>query len=313
VRSTPPWTAYLKIAEGCDHTCSFCAIPGFRGRFRSRTAESILAEAGRLVGEGVRELNLIAQDTSHYGRDLGVGEGLADLVERFDEIEALRWVRLHYLYPNTITPKLIRAMARSKRVVDYVDMPLQHAHPAMLRRMRRGGSAESHLRLLARFRKAMPDVALRTTLIVGFPGETDQEYEALLDFVREARFDHLGVFLYSHERDTTAFELSDDVPGALKQERHDRLMECQQSIAFERNSAMLGQTVEVLVEGAHEETEHLLVGRTARQAPDVDGQILIHEGQAAPGEFVQVELRETAGYDVVGGIVETRPPAGATG
>jgi ribosomal protein S12 methylthiotransferase len=303
LRATPPWTAYLKIAEGCDHSCSFCAIPAFRGSFRSRTLSSVAAEAARLGNEGVREINLIAQDTSHYGRDLGLRDGLAALLARLDEIDAIRWIRLHYLYPNTITDKLIAAMARASRVVDYVDLPLQHAHPATLRRMRRGGSAVSHSRLLERFRRAMPEVALRTTFIVGFPGESDEEFESLMDFVREVRFDHLGVFAYSHEEGTTAHGLADDVPTELKRERRERLMECQQSIAFERNASMLGRVVEVLVEGVHPETEHLLVGRTARQAPDVDGQVLIQEGSALPGDFVRVELRETAGYDLVGGIV----------
>ncbi len=302
-RATPPWTAYVKVAEGCDHTCAFCAIPSFRGRFRSRLPDSIVAEVKRLAAEGVREINLIAQDTSHYGRDLGLREGLADLLTRLDEIEALRWVRLHYLYPNTITPRLIEAMASAARVVPYVDLPLQHAHPGVLRRMRRGGSALGHHRLLARFRRAMPEVALRTTFIVGFPGETEQEFDALLDFVREERFHHVGVFTYSHESGTPAAALADDVPQGLKRERRARLMQCQQRIAFERNASLVGHDVLVLVEGAHPETEHLLVGRMACQAPEVDGQILIQEGQAAPGDFVRVELRETAGYDLVGGIV----------
>ena len=302
-RSTPAWTAYVKIAEGCDHTCAFCAIPSFRGGFRSREPESILREARRLAAEGVREINLIAQDSSHYGRDLDLREGLAGLLDELDRIERLRWVRVHYLYPNTITDRLIESMARGQRVLDYVDMPLQHAHADTLRRMRRGGSGASHSRLLSSFRKAMPSVALRSTFIVGFPGETEAEFGTLLDFVREVRFHHLGVFTYSHEDGTSAFGLTDDVPEAVKQERRNRLMECQQQIAFERNRGMLQQRVEVLVEGAHADTEHLLVGRMSSQAPDVDGQVLINEGTARPGEFVTVELTETAGYDLVGGIV----------
>ncbi len=302
-RATPHWTAYVKIAEGCDHTCSFCAIPAFRGSFRSRQPDSILREARRLAQEGVREINLIAQDSSHYGRDLQRKDGLAQLLEELDRIDLLRWIRVHYLYPNTITERLIETMARAQRVVDYVDMPLQHADPDILRRMRRGGSADSHLKLLSRMREAMPAVALRSTFIVGFPGESELEFEALLEFVRTVRFDHLGVFTYSHEDGTSAFGLEDDVPEALKQERRDRLMECQQKIAFERNHEWLHRRVEVLVEGAHADTEHLLVGRMKTQAPDVDGQVLIHEGLAEPGEFVTVELGETAGYDLVGRIV----------
>jgi ribosomal protein S12 methylthiotransferase len=301
--ATPPWTAYVKIAEGCDHTCAFCAIPSFRGAFRSRSPDSVLREAHGLAARGVREINLIAQDSSHYGRDLDRREGLADLLGELDRVEALRWVRVHYLYPNTITSELIETMARGRSILNYVDLPLQHAHPQVLQRMRRGGSVASHLRLLARLRRAMPDVTLRSTFIVGFPGETDEEFATLLDFVREVRFDHVGAFVYSHEEGTQAFSLDDDVPESVKQERRDRLMSCQQRIAFERNGEQVGRCEEVLVEGAHPETDHLLVGRMRSQAPDVDGQVLINEGTARPGEFVTVRLTDTAGYDLVGSIV----------
>ena len=256
--------------------------------------------AARWPRRACREINLIAQDSSHYGRDLGLHEGLAQLLAELDRVETLRWIRVHYLYPNTVTSRLIETMARSRRVVDYVDLPLQHAHRDTLHRMRRGGSADSHLRLLERFRDAMPRVAVRSTMIVGFPGETDAEFDALVDFVREARFDHLGVFAYSHEEGTSAFGLADDVPEPRKEERRERLMDCQQAIAFERNRGRVGQTEEVLVEGAHPETEHLLVGRMRGQAREVDGQVLINDGTARPGEFVQVRLSEAAGYDVVG-------------
>ena len=301
--ATPPWTAYLKIAEGCDHTCAFCAIPSFRGAFRSRAPESVVAEARRLARGGVLEINLIAQDSSHYGRDLGLEDGLASLLERLDEVGPLRWIRLHYLYPNTITPRLIETMARLTRVVKYVDLPLQHAHHATLARMRRGGSADSHLRLLERFRRAMPTVAIRTTMIAGFPGETEEEFSSLLDFVRQARFDHLGVFTYSHEEGTTAGGLKDDVPAGVKERRRERLMELQGSIVAETNRSHVGRRVDVLVEGPHPETEHLLVGRMSTQALDVDGQVLINDGLARPGQIVPVELTETAGYDLVGRIV----------
>jgi ribosomal protein S12 methylthiotransferase len=302
--ATPKWTAFVKIAEGCDHTCSFCAIPSFRGVFRSRPPADVVAEARALSGRGVREINLIAQDSSHYGRDRGDREGLAGLLADLDAIETLRWIRVHYLYPNTVTPALIDAMARLPRVTKYVDMPLQHAHPEVLRRMRRGGSAESHLELLGRFRDAMPDAALRTTLIVGFPGESDEEFEALCEFVAQARFDHLGVFTYSHEESTSAIALADDVPAEVKAERRDRVMTLQQSIAHERNERLVGGTFEAVVEGPHDETEHLLVARMSTQAPDVDGQVLVNDGIAAPGTFVRVEITETAGYDVVGRIVD---------
>ena len=220
-----------------------------------------------------------------------------------NEIDALRWIRLHYLYPNTITQKLIDTMAALPNVVDYVDLPLQHAHPEMLKRMRRGGSGEAHRKLLDRFRAAMPDGALRSTFIVGFPGETEDEFQALLDFVGEVRFDHLGVFTYSHEESTPAHVVADDVPEEVKEQRRERLMELQSGIAAEANQRRVGRTVEVLVEGAHPETEHLLVGRTRGQALDVDGQVLINDGQAVAGSFVRVELTEVAGYDLVGRIV----------
>ncbi len=301
--ATPPWTAYVKIAEGCDHTCAFCAIPSFRGTFRSRAPESVVAEARQLARRGVLEISLIAQDSSHYGRDLGLEDGLASLLERLDRVEMLRWIRLHYLYPNTITPRLIETMARLTRVVKYVDLPLQHAHRATLARMRRGGSGAAHLRLLERFRRAMPDVAIRTTMIVGFPGETDDEFAGLREFVAEARFDHLGVFTYSHEEGTTAGGLNDDVPSDVKERRREQLMELQSGIVAEANRAYVGRRVDVLVEGPHPETERLLVGRMSTQALDVDGQVLINDGLARPGQIVPVELTETAGYDLVGRIV----------
>jgi ribosomal protein S12 methylthiotransferase len=300
--ATPPWTAYVKIAEGCDHTCSFCAIPAFRGAFRSRDLDSVADEARTLARGGVREINLIAQDSSHYGRDRGEADGLPKLLEALDAIEELRWIRLHYLYPNTVTEQLIAAMARLPKVVKYVDLPLQHAHPEALARRRRGASAATHLRFLERFDGAMPEVAKRTTFIVGFPGETEQEFQALLDFVRAARFDHVGVFTYSHEEDTPSGAMSDDVPADVKDERRARLLELQQGIAFERNRGLIGRTVEVLMEGAHAETPHLLVGRMSTQALDVDGQVLVNDGVADPGTFVPVELTEAAGYDLVGRI-----------
>ena len=301
--ATPAWTAYVKIAEGCDHTCAFCAIPSFRGAFRSRRPESVVEEARALVARGVREISLIAQDSSHYGRDLGLADGLAELLQRLDGLADLRWIRVHYLYPNSVTPRLIETMARAERVVPYVDLPLQHADAAVLARMRRGGSAEAHLRLLERFRAAMPEVALRSTFIVGFPGESEREFEALLDFVRQARLEHLGVFTYSHEEGTPAQGLADDVPAAVKAERREALLELQQGIVFERSRRMIGRRVEVLVEGAHPETEHLLAGRTARQAPEVDGCVLINDGIGAPGSFVPVEITDVAGYDLVGRVL----------
>jgi ribosomal protein S12 methylthiotransferase len=301
-RATPGWSAYVKIAEGCDHTCAFCAIPGFRGTFRSRATHSVVREATGLAADGVREINLIAQDSSHFGRDRGETDALAGLLEALNSVDDLRWIRLHYLYPNTVTPRLIETMARLPRVLDYVDIPLQHAHPAMLKRMRRGGSGDQHLALLRRFREAMPAAALRSTFIVGFPGETEAEFAALLDFIDEARFDHVGVFTYSHEENTPAHVLTDDVPEEIKAERGERLMQRQQAHVSRRAEEMVGRTVEVLVEGPHPDTDHLLVGRMWSQAPDVDGQVLINDGHARPGVFVPVQITEVAGYDLVGGV-----------
>jgi len=302
--ATPPWTAFVKISEGCDHSCSFCAIPSIRGAFRSRTVEDIVLEAESLARSGVREIGLISQDTSDYGRDLGNQDALVRLLEGLDAVPDLRWIRVHYLYPNSVTDRLVEAMARLSKVVEYVDLPLQHADGAVLKRMRRGGSAGGHALLLSRFRAAMPEVAIRTTIIVGFPGETEGEFRALCDFVSEARFDHLGVFAYSHEEGTPAFALEDDVPAEVKEERRGRLMELQQGIAFRRNAARVGTRAELLVEGAHPETEHLLVGRTRGQALDVDGQVLVNDGSAPPGSFATVEFTDTAGYDLVGRIVD---------
>jgi ribosomal protein S12 methylthiotransferase len=302
-RSTPPWTAYVKIAEGCDHTCSFCPIPSFRGRFRSRDPQSVVSEARALAQAGVVEINLIAQDSSHFGRDRGDFEGLARLLADLNDVDGLRWIRLHYLYPNTVTDGLIAAMAQLPKVVPYVDMPLQHAHAEMLQRMRRGGSAERHLRLLERFRAAMPQAALRSTFIVGFPGETEGEFDELEAFIEAAGFDHLGVFTYSHEEGTAAGELDDDVPEEVKHSRRDRIMELQQRIVTDKLQDRVGDVVDVLVEGTHADTDLLLVGRMATQAPDVDGQILINDGNADAGSFVRVEISEIAGYDLVGAVV----------
>jgi len=219
---------------------------------------------------------------------------------------------VHYLYPNSVTPRLIETMARAERVVPYVDRPLQHADPRMLARMRRGGSADSHLRLLERFRAAIPGVALRSTLIVGFPGETEAEFSSLVDFVREARLRHLGVFTYSHEEDTPAQDLTDDVPRAVKAARRERILACQQQIAFDYNRECVGRRFEVLVEGTHPETEHLLAGRAAWQAPEVDGTVLINDGLASPGTFAPVEITDTAGYDLVGRVLADRREEAAT-
>ncbi len=288
--------AYLKVAEGCNNPCTFCAIPSWRGRFRSRTRESLLAEARELEARGIRELCLVAQDTTRYGEDLGYGRhGLTRLVETLLEGTAIPWIRFLYAYPTTLDPELIRLMAGEERFVSYLDMPLQHSHPEILKAMRRGGSAARYLRQLERARERVRDVFLRTTFIVGFPGETEAHFEHLLDFVRRARFDHLGAFVYSPEPGTPGAELARRVPRSTAVRRHRRLLEVQEPIALERRRA--------LVEGVCEETEHLLQGRHHGMAPDVDGRLLINDGLAPPATLAEVEITEAYADDLIGRIV----------
>ncbi len=303
VLATPPHLAYVKIAEGCDNPCSFCPIPAFRGRLHSRPVEDIVQELARLAAGGVQEAVLVAQDTTDYGRDLGLKDGLARLLETLEESATPHWIRLLYAYPNHLTPALLSALGRSTKAVPYLDLPLQHAHPEVLGAMARGGSGESFLRLLDRAREAVPGLSVRTTFLVGFPGETRAHFQALLAFVRTARFDHLGVFPYSREEGTGAHALGDPVDRRTKLRRQEALLALQQEISWENNRARVGRTLEVLVEGASEESEHLLQGRAAHQAPDVDGVVLLNDGFAAPGRFARVKITEAHPYDLVGEIL----------
>jgi ribosomal protein S12 methylthiotransferase len=302
VLATPQYSAYLKISEGCDHTCSFCAIPSFRGAQRSRTIASVVEEAARLAAGGVVELNLIAQDSTDYGADLKDGTTPAALLRALDGVDGLRWIRVLYAYPNRVTPEFIAALAAGRRIARYLDLPLQHADTAMLRAMRRGGTAESHLKLLDSLRLAVPGIALRTTFIVGFPGETDAQFETLCRFVEAARFDSVGVFTYSEEKGTSAADLADDVPEETKEERRAVLMLIQETLSAERNRGRVGSEVEVLVEGPHEESDLLLAGRTEGQAPQIDGQVVITDAPRVlyPGEFVRVRIDEAHAHDLVG-------------
>ncbi len=296
--------AYLKVAEGCDNPCTFCAIPQWRGRFRSRSVESLVEEARRLEGEGVGELNLIAQDTTRYGGDLGAGRhGLARLVEALLAATSIPWIRFLYAYPTTLDEELLRLMGREERFCSYLDMPLQHSHPEMLRAMRRGGTAERYLRQLERARELAPDVFLRTTFIVGFPGETAEHFAHLVEFVGRARFDHLGAFAYSPEPGTPAAGLGARVPRGVARRRHERLLAVQEPIARERRERLVGRRLRVLVEGAHPETEHLLVGRHHGMAPDIDGRVLINDGTAPAGAFAEVEITAAYADDLVGRVV----------
>jgi len=303
--------AYLKVAEGCDNPCTFCAIPLWRGRFRSRTPDSLVAEARRLEAEGAVELCLIAQDTTRYGEDLGAGRhGLVRLVERLLAETSFPWIRFLYAYPTTLDEELFRLMGSEPRFVSYVDLPLQHSHPEILRAMRRGGSAERYLRILDRARRLAPDVFLRSTFIVGFPGEGEEHFAHLLDFLDRARLDHVGAFAYSAEEGTPAAALSGAATAAVARRRHRRLLERQRPIALARRRALVGRRLTVLVEGACEESEHLLQGRHAGMAPEIDGRVLINDGVAPAGAFAEVEITDAFAADLVGRIVG---PAGVAG
>jgi ribosomal protein S12 methylthiotransferase len=300
VLSTAPWLAYLKISEGCDYTCSFCIIPTLRGRHRSRHVEDILSEARALAARGVRELVLVAQDSTRYGLDHGIRDGLAYLLRRLAAIDGIRWIRVMYAYPQTLTDPILEAMASEEKVVDYVDIPLQHASEGLLKRMKRPTGRGNLLGMIERIRDRVPGVAIRTSFIVGFPGETEAEFEELQQFVRDARFENVGVFTYSHEEGTPAHGLGDPVPAEVKEDRREALMALQGQISAERNRERVGETIEVLVEGTHPDTDLLLCGRSAAQAPEIDGQVIINDGTAEAGEFVTVEVTEAHPYDLVG-------------
>jgi ribosomal protein S12 methylthiotransferase len=294
-------SAYLKIADGCSAPCAFCAIPLIKGPAASRPAAAIVDDALELVEGGAKEIILIAQDTTAYGRDRGEVDGLPGLMEAILEAapggpDGLRWLRLMYAYPGRISPRLVEVMAGDPRVCHYLDLPLQHAHPAVLRRMKRPADLDRTRRLVGELREAMPDLALRTAFIVGYPGETEAEFEDLLDFVEEIRPDRMGVFLYSPEDGTTAAELADDVPDEVKEERHDRLMALQQAVSLEINQAQVGRTLEVLVEGAG---DGLSVGRSYRDAPEIDG-LVFFPGEAPEGEMALVRITEALEYDLMG-------------
>lgn len=303
ILSTPPFMAYVKIAEGCDNPCSFCPIPTFRGRLHSRPMDDLVGEVRGLSARGVKEVLLVAQDSTDYGNDLGLKDGLAKLLHRLQAETEVPWIRLLYAYPNHLGESVLEAMGSCSRVVPYLDLPLQHAHPDILRSMRRGGSGEAYLRLLEKARSLVSGLAVRSTFIVGYPGEKREHFEELLDFIEAARLDHVGAFTYSREEGTAAHALGDPVDRRTKVRRQERLLETQQAISWEKNRARVGQTLEVLVEGVSDETEHLLQGRLATQAPDIDGAVLINDGFAAPGTFARVKVTEAHPYDLVGEIL----------
>lgn len=309
VFTTPRHSAYIKIAEGCDHPCSFCVIPQFRGRFRSRRFESVLSEASRMFAMGVREINLIGQDTTCYGEDLGLKNGLADLLGRLASIptEYPKWIRFLYAYPNKITQKLLDTIGAHESLVKYIDMPLQHASAPVLKRMRRGANADIFLKLLERVRATIPGVAVRTSMIVGFPGETDRDFEELCRFVQAAQFDRLGVFSYSDEQTSGSFHLDGKVDKPAIYQRKRKLMALQRRISSARNKRLIGAELPVLVEGPSKDTGLLWEARLGTQAPEIDGVCYINDfgpGEPKPGEMRRLRVTEAHDYDVVGELTD---------
>jgi ribosomal protein S12 methylthiotransferase len=303
VLSTPSYMAYLKISEGCDYTCSFCIIPTLRGRHRSRAVEDVVREAESLAAQGVRELILVAQDSTRYGQDIGMRDGLAALLKRLGRVDGVRWIRVMYAYPSTVTDPILEAIASEEKVVKYVDIPLQHASESVLSRMKRPTGRGNLLGLVEKMREKVPGLTVRTSFIVGFPGETEDDFAQLLGFVEAAQFDNVGVFTFSDEEGTTSFDLPGRVPARTKEARRRKLMALQKRIASRRNKRRVGERLEVLVEGAHPETELILQGRSAGQAPEIDGSVLINDGMAYPGSFVTCEVTEAHAYDLVARIV----------
>ncbi len=312
--STARASAYLKIAEGCDHPCAFCIIPQLRGKFRSRTVASVVAEARQLIAQGVREITLIGQDTTCFGEDLpadpetGKRPELADLLDALAPLPGLRWLRFLYAYPNKVTTRLLESIARHDNIANYLDLPLQHASANVLRRMKRGGSADRFLQILDKARKIVPGLVLRTSFIVGFPGETEADFEELCSFIQAARFDWLGVFSYSDEEGAKAFDFGEKVPKRTIEARRRKLMRLQNKISRKAKKLWIGREVDLLVEGPSEETELLWQARTLDQAPEIDGVVLIndfgpHEA-LVPGTFYRAEITESHDYDVVARIIE---------
>jgi ribosomal protein S12 methylthiotransferase len=307
VLATPKHMAYIKIAEGCDHPCTFCIIPQLRGKFRSRRFESVIAEAESLAKRGVKEVVLIGQDTTCYGEDLGLKDGLALLLERLAQIEDLRWVRFLYAYPNKITGKLLEVMANNEKVCSYMDVPLQHASANVLKKMKRGASSEIFLKSIEKMRNSVPNLTLRTSFIVGFPGETSEDFEQLCDFVQAAQFDWLGVFSYSDEEGANAFHMEEKVPPREIERRRRKLMQLQKQISKKRRKALVGKRFDIVLEGPSQETELLWEGRTAMHAPEIDGKVFVNDfgehEDVHEGQFYRCEITEAHEYDLVAKLI----------
>jgi ribosomal protein S12 methylthiotransferase len=305
INSWMPHSAYLKISEGCDHRCAFCIIPTLRGKMRSRTIASLVAEARRLAEQGVVEINLVSQDSTAYGRDLNDGADLGLLLRALARVDGIRWIRLHYAYPIGLPESLLRAIAEEEKVVPYLDMPLQHASGPMLKAMRRGVTREGQERILERVRRFVPDIAIRTTFIVGFPGETDADFDVLKDFVSAQRFDRVGVFTYFQEDGTPAAALPGQVDERVKQARQKELMKVQADISRRKHRALVGRELTVLVDGPSKESELVLTARMATQAPDVDGIVYLSEADedVRPGQFRTVRITRATAHDLVGTVI----------
>ena len=303
LQSSPHYTAYLKIAEGCSNNCAYCVIPALRGAMRSRPLASLLIEAQQLVAGGVKELNLIAQDITAYGKDLADSSSLEGLIAELAKMEGLKWIRLLYAYPDGVTDSLIALIKNEPKICKYLDLPIQHISDPILKRMKRRSGEEQIRELIAKLRREIPDIAIRTSLIVGFPGETTEDFKKLLQYVEETRFDRLGVFCYSREEGTPAAEMPDQVSERIKRERHKKLMRTQARVSFKHNRTLVETEEEVLVEGYSEETELLLKGRSSRQAPDVDGLVYITAGNANVGDIVRLKITDSSDYDLIGEIL----------
>jgi ribosomal protein S12 methylthiotransferase len=306
VLTTPAHMAYLKVSEGCDHVCTFCAIPSFRGRFRSRPMADLVAESQRLAEQGVRELIIVSQDTMAYGKDLGLSNGIAALLRALVKIDGLKWIRFLYCYPNMVSDELVRLVAEEQRLCKYFDIPFQHASRPVLERMKRGGHREMYERQIEGIRKLMPEVGLRTSFIVGFPGESQDDFQEILAFSKNVCFDNVGVFLYSDEEGTGAFDLDQKVSRPTAIRRRNALMKEQAGISKTRLRRMIGRTVEVLLEGEADESDLLLQGRMETQAPDIDGHVLINdagERRLMTGQFYDVEITESLEYDLIGRVI----------
>jgi ribosomal protein S12 methylthiotransferase len=316
VLATPRHTAYIKINEGCNHPCSFCIIPQLRGKFRSRRFESVVSEAQNLAAAGVREISLIGQDTTYYGEDLGLRDGLPTLLARLAQIEELHWIRFLYCYPNRITPKLLETIAAHPRLAKYLDIPLQHASRNVLARMKRGSNGGAFLKMLERIRKTIPGVSIRTSFIVGFPGETEKDFRELCDFVRAAEFDWMGVFSYSDEDAAQSFALEDKVAAKTIARRKNTLMALQKTISKKKLRRKIGQRMQVMLEGPSKDTDLIWEARLEGMAPEIDGKVYITEFEGvndaadlpAPGTLATIEITETKEYDLIGRVIEFAAP-----